>query len=133
MDAGLSGGLFEFVEVHYYHVDHWDLMFGQGGHVFWLGTHGEDAGGYAGVDGFDAAVEHFWKTGEVADVGGGETGFAQELCGASGRDEFNAQGGEAAGEVCESGLVGDAQESALDGSHALSVSVTLEVWHIWLH
>ena len=65
-----------------------------------------------GVEGLDAAVEHFGGAGEVFDradrvAGGGEGGG-----GAAGGDELPAAGGEAGGEVFKPGLVVDADQGA---------------------
>jgi len=132
VDAGLGGGFLEGVEIDDDHVDAGDAVLGKGGHVGGVGAHGQDAGGDAGVDGFDAAVEHFGKAGEVADFENGEAGFAQGLGGTAGGNEFDAECGETFGEINEAGLVGDAQQSAFDFWHSLSVSVRLEAWLIGL-
>ena len=52
-----------------------------------------------GVEGLDAAVEHFGEAGEVGDVADREAGFAQGLGRAAGGDEVGAVGGEGAGEL----------------------------------
>ena len=67
-----------------------------------------------GMEGFDAAVEHFGEAGEFADVFDGEAGFAEGAGGAAGRDQFDAVAGERLGEVDEAGFVGDAEEGAAD-------------------
>ena len=72
-----------------------------------------------GVKRLDAAVEHFGEAGEFGDVFDGDAGVAQEFGGASGGDEFDAERGELAGEIDESGFVGDAENGALNlGRHA---------------
>ena len=62
----------------------------------------------------DASVEHFGKSGEIGDVFDGDAGVAQELGGASGGDEFDAKSGKLAGEIDESGLIGDAENGTAD-------------------
>src|ERR1700733_940957 len=66
----------------------------------------------------DAAVEHLGEAGEFGDVLDGDAGIAQQLRRASGGDEFDAEAGELAREIYESGLVGDAENGALDAGHA---------------
>ena len=65
----------------------------------------------------DAAIEHFRESGEFGDVFDGDAGIAQQLGRASGGDEFDAEAGELAREVYEAGLVGDAEDGALDFGH----------------
>jgi hypothetical protein len=62
----------------------------------------------------DAAVEHFGEAGEFGNVFDGDAGVAQQLGGASGGDEFDAERGQLAGEIGQAGLVGDAEDGALD-------------------
>ena len=74
----------------------------------------EDAAVNLGVERLDAAVEHFGESGEVGDVFHGDAGIAQQLGGASGGDEFDAESGELAGEFDEAGFVGDGEDGAVD-------------------
>jgi hypothetical protein len=74
----------------------------------------EDASVDFGVEGLDAAVEHFGESGEFGDVFDGDAGIAQELSGASGGDEFDAEGGELAGEVDQTGFIGDGDNGSLE-------------------
>ena len=69
--AGLRGYVFEAVEVDHHHVDGGDAVRLYGCHVFGVGAHGEDAAGDFGMHGLDAAIQHFGKSGDVADVGDG--------------------------------------------------------------
>ena len=95
-----------------------DAVFGDGGHVLGIFAAMQDAAVNFGVQRLDAAVEHFGEAGEFGDVFDGDAGIAQQLGGASGGDEFDVQRGEFAGEVDEPGLVGDAEDGALDaGRH----------------
>src|ERR1017187_8471381 len=79
----------------------------------------QDAAVDFGMKSLDAAVEHFGKPCEFGDVFDGDAGIAQQFGGASGGDEFDAKRGELAGEIEQSGLVGDTENGALDaGRHA---------------
>ena len=60
-----------------------------------------------GMKRLHASIEHFRKSGEIGNVLDGDAGVAQEFRGASGRDEFDAKRGKLAGEIDESGLIGD--------------------------
>ena len=115
-DAGLVRGLLEGVEVDDDHVDGLDGVLGDGGDVLGVVADVEDAAVDLGVEGLDAAVEHLGEAGEVADVADREAGVAEGFGGAAGGDEFDAVGGEGAGEVDEAGFVGDGEEGAADGA-----------------
>jgi len=68
-----------------------------------------------GVEGFDAAVEHFRKAGEVADVFYQETGFAQGAGCSSGGDEFDAKTGQNLGKLHQACFISDAQQGSMNG------------------
>ena len=60
----------------------------------WAGraADGEDAAGDEGVEGFDAAIEHFGEAGDFGDVADGDVGIAEEAGGAAGGDQLGAEG-----------------------------------------
>ena len=60
------------------------------------------------VQGFDAAVEHLRKTGMVRHLGDADPAVAQQFGGAAGRQHRDAETGEAARELDETGFVGNA-------------------------
>ena len=113
-DAGLSRSFFEGVEIHHHHVDGSDAVFGDSRYVFGIFAAMQDAAVNFGVQSLDSAVEHLGESGEVGDVFHCDAGVAQEFGGASGGDEFDAESGEFAGEIYESGFVGDTENGALD-------------------
>ncbi len=110
-DPGLGHGLDEGVEVDGDEVDGRDALSLQllavGGEV----AAGEDAGVDGGVEGLDAAVEDLGEAGEVGDGLSGDAGGVEGVVGAAGAVDLDAEVGEATGEVDESGLVGDAENS----------------------
>ena len=116
----LGGNVFEAVEVDDHHIDGYDTVRLYGCHVFGAGAHGEDAAGDFGMHGLDAAVQHFGKSGDVADIGDGNARVAQEARGAAGGDEFGTHGGEGGCEFEDAGFVGDAEEYARDLCHLLA-------------
>ena len=91
-----------------------------GGDVLGIFAAVEDAAVHLGMKRLDAAVEHLGEAGEFGDVFHGDAGVAEQLGGASGGDEFDAEGGELAGEVDESGFVGDGEDGAVDFSDWLT-------------
>src|SRR5262245_19150620 len=98
-DAGFGDGGLEGVEVDDDHVDRLDLVLGDGGYVGGVVADVEDAAVDTRVQCLDAAVEHLGEAGQVADLADGQPGGDERLVGAAGGDEFDAEGGEAAGEV----------------------------------
>ena len=60
----------------------------------------------------DAAVHHFRKSGQFADVEHLESGIAQRHAGAAGRNQLDAEAGQCAREVDDAGFVGDGNEGA---------------------
>ena len=114
-DAGLGGGLLEGVEIDDDHIDGLDAVSGDGGFVLGVAADVEEAAVDAGVERFDAAVEHFGEAGEVADVLDGEAGFAEGAGGAAGGDELDAEAGERFGEIDEAGLICHAEQRPADG------------------
>ncbi len=112
--AGLGSGFFKRVEIHDDHVDRLDAVFGDGCDVRGVFAAMQNAAVNFGMQRLDAPIEHFRKAGEFGDVFDGDAGIAQQLGGASGGDEFDAEAGELAGEIYEAGFIGDAEDGALD-------------------
>src|ERR1017187_4863610 len=118
--AGPGGDFLETVQVHHHHVDGHDAVRLDGRHVFGVGAHGENAAGDLGVHGLDAAIQHLGKSRDVADIGDGDAGVAQQPPGAARGDEFGAHGGEGGGEFEDAALIGDAEQYARDFCHLLA-------------
>ena len=53
----------------------------------------QDAAVNFGMQRLHASIEHFGEAGEIGNIFDGNAGIAQELSGASGGDEFDAEGG----------------------------------------
>ena len=82
--------------------------------MFGVVADGEDAAVDARMQRLDPAVEHLGKAGHLGDVAHGQAGVGQRLARAAGGDQFDAEGGQAAGEVDQAGLVADAEQGAAD-------------------
>ena len=67
-----------------------------------------------GVQGLDPAVEHFREAGEFGHILDRNAGVADGLGGAAGGQEFHPLVSQGAGEVEETGFVGDGEKGALD-------------------
>ena len=113
-DSGLGRGLLEGIEVDHHHIDGSDAVFGNRRDVLGIFAAMQDAAVNLGMQRLDAAIEHLGESGEIGDVFDGDAGIAQEFRGASGGDEFDAKRGKLAGEIDESGFVGDAENGAAE-------------------
>jgi hypothetical protein len=69
------------------------------------------------VQRLDAAVEHLGEAGVRRDLGDGDAFPGQQLRGAAGGENLDAERGERPGEVNDAGLFGDADEGPLDFPH----------------
>ncbi len=70
---------------------------------------GQDAGVDRRVEGLDPAVHHLGEPGHVRDVDDRQPGGGEGLGGPAGGDQLDPQGGQAAAEVDEPGLIGNTQ------------------------
>src|SRR5690606_1349793 len=80
-----------------------------------LVTATQDAAVDLRVRGLDPAVHHFREAGVVGHFHGIDAVVPEQLVGATGGEDFHAQGGQLAGEVDDAGLVGNADQRAADG------------------
>ena len=72
----------------------------------------QDAAVDLGMQGLDPAVHHFRKAGVIGDFDDGDAVFGQQLGGAAGGEDFDAQAGKGAGEIDDAGFVGNADQGA---------------------
>ena len=70
--TGLGHGGFKRVQVHHQQVDGLDAVFLQGGHVLGEVATCQQATVHHGVQGLDAAVQHFGELGDFGDFGHGQ-------------------------------------------------------------
>src|SRR5215469_3397084 len=64
------------------------------------------------MQGLDAAVHHFRKAGELADVEHFQSGVTESLARAAGRNQLNVEGGENARKIDHAGLIGHRNQRA---------------------
>jgi hypothetical protein len=69
------------------------------------------------MQGLDASIEHFGKTGVFRDVFYGDTGFADDFGGTARGEQFDSRCVEHPGEIDQTGLVGDRKQRALNPCH----------------
>ena len=108
------GGRLERIEVHADEVDLLDVVLGERGDVLGVAAHGEQPGVQARVQRLHAPVHDLREAREVLDRADLEARVGERLGGAAGRDELDAEVGEAARELDDAALVGDRQQRALD-------------------
>ena len=65
-------------------------MLAHRGHVLRLAAHVENAAVNFGMKRLHPAIQHFGKAGEIGDVADFDTGIAQQLGRAAGRDQIDA-------------------------------------------
>ena len=60
----------------------------------------------------NAPIQHFGKSGQLRNIFYGNAGIAQQLGGASSRNQFDTQLGKLTGEIDQSGFIGNAKNGA---------------------
>ena len=110
--AAPGRGALERVEVHADEVDELDAVLLGGDHVLGVVAQREQAGVELRVQRLDAAAHDLREAGEVLDRADLEARLGQLARGAAGRDELDAELGEAAREVGDAALVGHRQQRA---------------------
>ncbi|MCY1240520.1 hypothetical protein D9M72_533730 [compost metagenome] len=102
----LGHGLLERVQVHHQQVDRRDAVLGQRGHVLGQVAACQDAAVHLRVQRLDAAVEHFREAGVVGHLRHGQAAVGQQLGGAAGGKQRDAERVQFAREIDDAGLVG---------------------------
>ena len=105
-------GVLEGIEIDDQEIDRADAVRAHRLGVLGIVAQREQAAMDRRMQRLDAAVHHFRKAGEIADVEHVEPGIAQRLARAAGRDQLDAVAGERAGEVDHAGFVGNGNEGA---------------------
>ena len=80
---------------------------------------------YRRMQRLDAAVHHFRKSGQLADVDDLQPGVAQRHAGAAGRHKLDAEAGKRAREFDDPGFVGDGNKGARGAAQMLGHGVYL--------
>ncbi len=117
MHSRLGRGLLKRVEIDYHHVDGLDAMLARRGHVRGIVADVQNAAMDFGMQRLDPAIHHFREAGKLGDVFHGNAGFTQQLGRASGRNQFDVEGGKFLGKIDQAGFVSNAQNCALDFRH----------------
>lgn len=106
--------LLERIQIDDHHVNRVDTVFANGIHMGRDIASGQNAAVDFWVQGFDATVHHFRKTGVIGDFGDGNIVlFKQFSCSASGKNG-NIHCSQFFGEFDKSGFVGDGYQSRLN-------------------
>ena len=119
----LRGDLFELVEIHADQIDRRDSVLLQIARMCsGLERIARMPAGDARMNGLHPAVEHFRESGDFGDFAqGSDSGFFQDAKGPAGGNNLDAQRREGAREIDNAGLVGDAQQSAMNAGHELTI------------
>ena len=104
----------ERVEVHDEQVDRLDIMRQHRRFVFRVFADRKQTAVDLGMQGFQAAIHHLGKAGEIGDLGDGEPGLAQRAVRSAGRDQRHAMRRQSLGERDKTRLVGHRDERARD-------------------
>src|SRR6185437_3961603 len=110
--VGLGCSFFEGVEIDDDHVNGSDSVSGYGGLVLGIAALVDQTAMNLGVQRFHAAIEHFRKAGEIANVLYLQTGLTKNARGTAGRYQLHAETGERLGERDKAGFVSDAEQCA---------------------
>jgi len=92
-------------------------VLGHGSHVLGIFAAMQNPAMDLGMQSLNPAVQHFRKSGELGNVFHGHLGIAQQLGRSAGRDKFDADSRKFAGEINQSGFVGDAEDGAVNFGH----------------
>ncbi len=97
--ARLGRSFLKGVQVNHHHVDGRDAMLGNRRQVPAIFPAMQYAPVHLRMQRLDAPVQHFRESGQLGDVLYGDAGIPQQLCRASGRNQFHAKGNKFAGEL----------------------------------
>src|SRR5262245_18017691 len=112
--AGPSYGLDERIERADHQVDGRDAVLLERGQVLGHVLAGQDPAVDLRMQRLHATVEYLGESGRLRYVDDPDTGVADELGGAAGRDDLHAEGGEPPGELDDPGLVMNADQRPPD-------------------
>ena len=118
--AGTALGIFRHrlrkgIEVHHHQIDRANVVLGHGGEMLGIVAHGQQAAMHLGVQRLHAAIHHFGKTGEVGNVAHRQTGVAQSLGRAAGRDQIHTLFRQRPAQLDKARLVRNRKQGAADG------------------
>ena len=112
--VGFGHGGLKGIKIHHHQVDGGNLVGGHGRLMGGITADKKQAAMHFGVKGLHPAIEHFRKTGMLADIFHFQPRFAQGFGGAAGGNEFQPLGSQDLGKGNQPGLVGNRKQSALD-------------------
>ena len=105
LDPRLRRGLDEWIQIHDDQIDQADTVLRGQLQILGVMPPRQDAAVDLGMERLDAAVHHFGKTGDVADVHHRQAGLGQRPGGAAGRHQLEAPLGQAPGKWNQARLV----------------------------
>ena len=111
-DLAAVGG--KGIEIDHHHVDGRDAVRGGLLAVVGVSAAKKNSAMHLGVEGFDAAAEHFGRASEFSYIANGDAGLAQKARRAAGGNDFDSQPCKLACKIGEPCFVIDTDESAFN-------------------
>ena len=118
--TGLGHGGFKRIEVDHQQVDGVDAVFLQSRHVLRQLAARQQAAVHLGVQRLDAAVQHLGELRDLGHLGDGQALVGEQLGGAAGGQELDAQRVQGLRKFDDAGLVGDGEECVHGGGRSLN-------------
>ena len=115
--ARLGGGFFKGVQIHNHHVDGRNAMLGNRRPMPAVFTAMQNSAVNLRMQRLDAPIQHLRKSRKLGNILHRNTGIAQQLGRASGRNQFHAQLGEFTREINQPGFISDTKNGTLDSRH----------------
>ena len=103
---------FERIKAHDHDIDRADVMRTHRFEMFGIVAPCQQSPVHRRMQRLDAAIHHFRKTSERADVEHFQSGLAEGLARAAGRNEFDAEAGERARKIHYAGFIGNRDQRA---------------------
>ena len=110
-----GNGLVEGVKIHHHQFDSWNRRLFHRRHMLRHIPPRQDTGMNFRMQGFDAPVEHFRKTGVIANFGDRHTSILQQLGSAASGKYGHAELAQSEREFDNAALVGNTDQSLFDG------------------
>ena len=105
----------ELIQIHADQIDGRNPVLRDGLHVLGLGAHRQNSAGNARMNGLHAAIQHLRKLGDLGHFAQRrDPGLLEHPISSAGRKHLDAQARKSAGKIHNSGLIGDADQSALN-------------------
>ena len=110
--AAAGNGFFEGIKVYDHNIDGEDFVRPHGFDMLGIAAPCQKSAVHRRMQRLDAAVHHFRKAGELAHIEHFQSGLAEDLARAAGRNQLNAEPGECMREIHDAGFVRNRNQRA---------------------